>query len=41
VRDATQPSQWDEYTRIGAALDYKEAADLVLGRLRALGLRTQ
>ncbi len=34
VRDATQPSEWDECARIGAALDYKEAADLVVGRLR-------
>ena len=39
VRDATQPSEWDEWARIGAALDYKEAADLVVGRLRAPELR--
>jgi tetratricopeptide (TPR) repeat protein len=41
VRDATKPTDWDECARIGAALDYKEAADLVLGRLRALDLTTQ
>ena len=39
VRDAMQPSEGDECARIGAALDYKEAADLVVARLRALELR--
>ena len=41
VRDATQPSEWEECARIGAALDYKGAADLVLSRLRSAKLKTQ
>ena len=33
ARDSVEPSQWDEWAAEGAALNYRDAAELVAGRL--------